>query len=86
VKRVGIDIGGTFTDIVVFDELTGEVTRSKTPSIPNTPEQGFMQALDLANVSLSEVRALVHGTTIVTNLILERKGAKVALMALVRTA
>jgi N-methylhydantoinase A len=80
VKRVGIDIGGTFTDIVVFDELTGEVSRSKTPSIPNTPEEGFMQALDLANVSLSEVRALVHGTTIVTNLILERKGAKVALI------
>jgi N-methylhydantoinase A len=80
VKRVGIDIGGTFTDIVVFDEATGEVGRWKTPSIPNAPEQGFMQALGLANVSLGEVRALVHGTTIVTNLILERKGAKVALI------
>jgi N-methylhydantoinase A len=79
-KRVGIDIGGTFTDIVVFDEESGTVTRSKTPSIPHAPEQGFMNALDRADVSLADVRALVHGTTIVTNLILERNGAKVALI------
>lgn len=79
-KRVGIDIGGTFTDIVVFDEATGEVTRSKTPSIPHAPEEGFMNALDRADVSLGDVRTLVHGTTIVTNLILERNGARVALI------
>ncbi|MCW6509278.1 hydantoinase/oxoprolinase family protein [Lichenifustis flavocetrariae] len=79
-KRVGIDIGGTFTDIVVFDEETGAVTRSKTPSVPSAPEQGFMTALSLAEVALDQVRTLVHGTTIVTNLILERKGAKVALI------
>jgi N-methylhydantoinase A len=79
-KRVGIDIGGTFTDIVVLDEETGAVTHSKTPSVPNAPEQGFMTALDKAGVTLSDVRALVHGTTIVTNLIIQRDGARVALI------
>jgi N-methylhydantoinase A len=79
-KRVGIDIGGTFTDIVVLDEDTGAVLRSKTPSVPSAPEEGFMNALVKAGVALPEVRTLVHGTTIVTNLILERTGAKVALI------
>ena len=79
-KRVGIDIGGTFTDIVVLDEETGAVVRSKTPSVPNAPEQGFMKALDQAGVSLPDVRALVHGTTIVTNLIIQRDGARIALI------
>jgi N-methylhydantoinase A len=79
-KRVGIDIGGTFTDIVVLDEETGAVTHSKTPSVPSAPEQGFMTALDKAGVALSDIRALVHGTTIVTNLIIQRDGARVALI------
>jgi N-methylhydantoinase A len=79
-KRVGIDIGGTFTDIVVFDEATGQVRRSKTPSTPNAPEEGFIRALELVDVPVGAIRALVHGTTIVTNLILERDGARVALI------
>jgi N-methylhydantoinase A len=79
-KRVGIDIGGTFTDIVVLDEETGAVVHSKTPSVPNAPEQGFMKALNKAGVSLPDVRALVHGTTIVTNLIIQRDGARIALI------
>ena len=79
-KRVGIDIGGTFTDIVVFDEATGAVTRSKTPSTPSAPEQGFLAALEAVGVPIDEIGTLVHGTTIVTNLILERKGARTALI------
>lgn len=79
-KRVGIDIGGTFTDIVVFDEATGEVTRAKTPSTPDAPEEGFLTALAAVSVPLSEIGKLVHGTTIVTNLILERKGSRTALI------
>lgn len=79
-KRVGIEIGGTFTDIVVFDEATGQVIRSKTPSTPDAPEEGFIKALELVDVPVSDIRALVHGTTIVTNLILERDGARVALI------
>jgi N-methylhydantoinase A len=84
-KRVGIDIGGTFTDIVVLDEETGAVVHSKTPSVPNAPEQGFMKALDKAGVSLPDVRALVHGTTIVTNLIIQRDGARIALITTMLT-
>jgi N-methylhydantoinase A len=79
-KRVGIDIGGTFTDIVAFDEETGAITRSKTLSTPHAPEEGFLTALELASAPMKDVRALIHGTTIVTNLILERKGARVALI------
>jgi N-methylhydantoinase A len=79
-KRVGIDIGGTFTDIVVFDEETGRVVRSKTPSTPEAPEEGFLAALAAVGVAIEDVGILVHGTTIVTNLILERKGAKTALI------
>jgi len=79
-KRVGIDIGGTFTDIVVFDEESGAVSHSKTLSTPQAPEHGFMRALDLAGVEADDLRALIHGTTLVTNLILERKGARVALI------
>ncbi|MBH0238355.1 hydantoinase/oxoprolinase family protein [Methylobrevis albus] len=79
-KRVGIDIGGTFTDIVVFDEATGAVTRSKTPSTPEAPEEGFLAALAAVGVPIDEIGTLVHGTTIVTNLILERKGGRTALI------
>lgn len=79
-KRVGIDIGGTFTDIVIFDEKSGAVTHAKTLSTPSAPEQGFNHALELARADIADVRALIHGTTIVTNLILERKGARVALI------
>ena len=79
-KRVGIDIGGTFTDIVTFDEATGSLARSKTLSTPHAPEGGFLRALELASAPMAEVRALIHGTTIVTNLILERKGARIALI------
>jgi N-methylhydantoinase A len=79
-KRVGIDIGGTFTDIVTFDEETGAIARSKTLSTPHAPEEGFLTALELASAPMRDVRALIHGTTIVTNLILERKGARVALI------
>jgi N-methylhydantoinase A len=79
-KRVGIDIGGTFTDIVVFDEETGDVTHSKTLSTPQSPEKGFVRAMELAHVSVDQLRALIHGTTLVTNLILERKGARIGLI------
>lgn len=80
IKRIGIDVGGTFTDIVVMDETSGAVRRGKVPSTPSAPEEGFLAALARCDVPLDEVRTLVHGTTIVTNLILERKGARVALI------
>jgi len=78
--QVGVDIGGTFTDIVMFDERTGRLSHAKTLSTPAEPEQGFMQALQAVGAPVAEIDSLVHGTTIVTNLILERKGARAALI------
>jgi N-methylhydantoinase A len=80
-KRVGIDIGGTFTDLVVFDETTGSVERTKTPTTPRAPEEGFLRAIADQQVDLGQVSHFLHGTTLVTNLIIERSGAKVGLIA-----
>ena len=75
--RVGIDIGGTFTDVITISD-DGVVRNYKLPSTPREPSQAVIQALNLlANVQIAE---LVHGSTVATNTILERKGAKTALV------
>src|SRR5581483_9971745 len=79
-KRVGIDIGGTFTDLVVVDEESGAVARTKTPTIPRAPEEGFLRAVEEQGIDLDEVSHFLHGTTLVTNLIIERAGATVGLI------
>jgi N-methylhydantoinase A len=80
-KRVGIDIGGTFTDVVTYDEATRVLTRRKALSTPGSPEEGCLTAFGEAGLAADEISHLIHGTTIVTNLIIERKGAKVGLVA-----
>ena len=85
--RIGIDVGGTYTDLVATDE-TGRTVFAKSPSTPADQSIGVMAGLDeLArrlNVTRAEMLAatdrLVHGTTVATNALLERKGAKVALL------
>src|SRR5436189_4647225 len=79
-KRFGIDIGGTFTDIVIYDEDTRKLTRFKVLSTPGAPEKGILEAFDEAGLGLSDISHLIHGTTLVTNLIIERKGARVGLI------
>jgi N-methylhydantoinase A len=79
-KRVGVDIGGTFTDLVVLDEITGAVERTKTLTTPRSPEDGFLQAVADRQIKLDDVAHFLHGTTLVTNLIIERTGAKVGLI------
>ena len=76
--RVGIDTGGTFTDVVAVDEATGAVWTTKTPSTPDDPSvavlAGLRQILRLAGgAAASEVRAVYHGTTVATNAILEER-------------
>ncbi len=75
--RVGIDTGGTFTDIVAYDELTGDLTVTKTPTTPADPAAGFIDGLAkvLAKLgaSAADVAAVSHGTTIATNQLLEGK-------------
>jgi N-methylhydantoinase A len=79
-KRVGVDIGGTFTDLVVLDEETGALERIKTLTTPRAPENGFLKAVTDGQIRLEEVSHFLHGTTLVTNLIIERSGAKLGLV------
>ena len=78
--RLGVDIGGTFTDATLINEVTGEIHVGKVPSTPKDPSIGFMEAthriLRQANVSPNEVGYVVHGTTVATNSIIERKLAR----------
>ena len=82
--RLGIDIGGTFTDITVLEEDTGRVTIAKVPSRHSDPGGALINAvergLELAAVDASDVTMLVHGTTIVTNAVLEKKLPRTALL------
>ena len=80
--RVGIDIGGTFTDFVLFDESTGEYSTFKILSTPQAPEEAVLEGLrsfDNDSASLSHLY-IVHGSTVATNALLERKGAVTALI------
>ncbi len=78
--RIGIDIGGTFTDLQVLDETTGLLHSLKTPTTPEDPSIGLMAGIDEAasrfGFALGDVRLLLHGTTIATNAVLERKLAR----------
>src|ERR687886_1521671 len=82
--RVGIDVGGTFTDLLLVDDATGEVTVGKELTTPADPAQAIEQVLDGAlaarGLSLVALDRLIHGTTLVTNALIERKGARTALL------
>jgi len=79
--RVGIEVGGTFTDLIALDG--DEVRVTKVPSVPRSPEEGVFAALAAADIPLSRITDLVHGSTVATNAVLERKGG---LTAFVTTA
>jgi N-methylhydantoinase A len=82
--RIGVDIGGTFTDLQIFDARSGAIFGFKTPTTPEDPSIGLMtgikQAADRHGFALPDVGFLLHGTTIATNAILERKLPKAALV------
>src|SRR3954468_13792949 len=67
--RIGIDTGGTFTDVVAVDEDSGEIVTTKTPSTPGDPAEGFMAGI--ARVGGGDLAAVCHGTTVATNRLLE---------------
>lgn len=75
--RIGIDTGGTFTDVVALDEDSGELVTTKTPSTPSNPADGFLtgiaKVLDLLGADDGSVSAVSHGTTVATNQLLEGK-------------
>ncbi len=82
--RVGVDTGGTFTDVVLMDEGDGSVLVAKVPSTPDDPSRAFLsgvrKALALAGREAGEVTFVAHGTTVATNALLERRGARTALV------
>jgi N-methylhydantoinase A len=81
---VAVDIGGTFTDVALVDYASRRIWRAKTPSTPSDPSEGFLKgmrlALDEADRSAGALSRVLHGTTIATNMILEDKGARTALV------
>ncbi len=79
--QVGIDIGGTFTDLVALQPATGELRSIKVPTQRNDPVASIKAALAAASLSAAEVDDLVHGTTLVTNAIVEDRVEPVALVA-----
>lgn len=82
--RLGVDVGGTFTDLLLFDETSGGFWRHKTPSTPRDSSEGVMTGVNAvcaaAGVNPSDVQVFLHGTTVATNAILEGKGARVGLV------
>lgn len=83
--RVGVDIGGTFTDLIVLDDASGDFAVGKTLTTPHDPSQAvetvLLETLTQAGIDASVVQQIIHGTTLVTNAIIERKGSPTALLA-----
>jgi N-methylhydantoinase A len=77
---VGIDVGGTFTDLTAVDETSGRVAITKVPSEPRNEGAAVLSGLRALGIAGRDVRRLVHGTTVGTNAVLERRGARVALL------
>jgi N-methylhydantoinase A len=82
--RAGIDIGGTFTDLVLIDDETGKQAVGKILTTPHDPsdavEEGLRDLLEREGVEASGLKTIIHGTTLVTNALIERRGAKTALL------
>ncbi|HWN55113.1 MAG TPA: hydantoinase/oxoprolinase family protein [Methylomirabilota bacterium] len=83
-SRIGVDIGGTFTDLVWVDDATGAVKVGKLLTTPKDPsqavEQGVVTLLGDAGGAAADVRSVIHGTTLATNALIERKGARTGLL------
>lgn len=82
--RLGVDVGGTFTDLLLVNDETGSLYRVKTSSTPADPSQGVLTGVsricEASGVATSDVSQVMHGTTVATNAVLEEKGARVGLI------
>src|SRR3954471_8430382 len=77
---VGIDVGGTFTDLFYSEDGGSAHTVLKVPSTPDDPSRGLVDALGAAGIDPQSLDLIIHGTTIATNAVIERKGARCALV------
>ncbi len=82
--RLGVDVGGTFTDLLLHDDDTGRIWQAKTPSTPEDQSIGVAEGIRLicekAGISAGDLSMVLHGTTVATNAVLEGKGARVGLL------
>lgn len=74
VSYLGVDVGGTFTDLVVYDNTSQTLTIRKIPTHSKKPEEGIIEAIEASNVDLGSCRIIVHATTIATNALLTGVG------------
>jgi N-methylhydantoinase A len=79
-KVVGIDVGGTFTDLMLVDEASGDVRVTKVPTTPENQAFGVIAAIEATKTPFGELASIVHGTTATTNALLERKISKVGVV------
>ena len=82
-SRLGVDVGGTFTDLIYYDEATQEIHVAKAPTTPTAPEEGILEAVGIgvSGDQLNRAQLFLHGTTVGLNALLERRGAVVGLLA-----
>ena len=82
--KIGVDVGGTFTDVFLLNETTGQLAVHKVSSTPEDPSkaiiQGVSEILQIQKIPPDQVTYLAHGTTVATNAIIEQKGGKVGLL------
>jgi N-methylhydantoinase A len=78
--RIGIDIGGAFTDLIAYDEESGNLVWTKVETTPKDLSQGVLNSINASGVKLSNVSMIIHGQTLVINSIVTKEGAKVGLM------
>jgi len=82
--RLGVDVGGTFTDLLLLEEGTGAFWRHKTPSTPHDSSEGILNGVEAicktAGITPADIETFLHGTTVATNAVLEGKGARVGLI------
>ncbi|TCJ18090.1 hydantoinase/oxoprolinase family protein [Rubrobacter taiwanensis] len=82
--NVAVDVGGTFTDVLIFDQQSGELTEGKVLSTPDDPSRGVVEGIETVcrkvGISFEDLNLLFHGTTVVTNMILTNTGSRVGLL------
>ncbi len=82
--KLGVDVGGTFTDLVAINEESGQINLTKVPSTPRDPDQGVLRGIEkvsrLFAVRPEQIEFFIHGTTVATNALIERKGTETALI------
>ena len=77
---IGVDVGGTFTDVFFLDQQTGEVLTAKSPSTRGDQSKGFLTGIGMGVDDFTQIGTIIHGTTVGTNALLERKGARAGII------